>query len=60
MPYYICICENCISSDVINEENDLYCDAKDKIIKRKQGVRHCIKYTPIKKKKDIFPKIFLE
>jgi len=60
LPYYYSICDNCFNSEAINEEGDIYCDAKKKIIKRKRNVRHCIKYLPIRKKNYEFPKIFLE
>lgn len=59
-PYYYSICDNCLSSEVINEDHDIYCDSKNKILKRNQCIRHCLKYTPIKNKKNVFPKIFLE
>jgi len=47
------ICDNCQESEPINEECDLYCKAKDKVIKRTKYLRHCDEYKPIKRRVDI-------
>ncbi|KKN59613.1 hypothetical protein LCGC14_0540100 [marine sediment metagenome] len=54
MPYRFSICDNCSNSEILNEEQDMQCFAKDKIIKRKQHIRHCGEYNPIIKKYDGF------